>query len=160
MSPQNLFREDRVDWPVQLLRSRASSGLSGATEKAELAVRLVADADNRECLFSYLEQAQDRLVITSDKVTAREDPLLCEKLLQTARSLVAHCRLTIRFNAVDGDRTPLLDGLKDAGAAIVEDGKNHTKVPLRVVASRRRAIDSLGQRYRYRSATTTGGPNL
>jgi hypothetical protein len=127
----DLFREDRVAWPVQVLRSSASSGLSGATENAELAVRLVTDADNRECLFAYLEQAQDQLVITSDKVTAREDPLLHEQLLQRARSLVPRSRLTIRFNAVDGDRAPLLDGLMDAGAVIVEDGKNHAKMLLR-----------------------------
>jgi phosphatidylserine/phosphatidylglycerophosphate/cardiolipin synthase-like enzyme len=127
----DLFREDRVAWPAQVLRSRSSSGLSSATDNTELAVRLVADADNRECLFAYLEQAQDRLVIASDKVTAREDPLLREKLLQAARSLVARSQLTIRFSAVDGDRAPLLAGLKDAGAAIFEDGKNHTKVLLR-----------------------------
>jgi hypothetical protein len=127
----DLFREDRVAWPVQVLRSCVSSGLSGTTENAELAVRLVADADNRECLFAYLEQAQERIVITSDKVTAREDPWLREKLLRTARSLAARSRLTIRFSAVDGDRAPLLAGLGDAGAAIVEDGKNHTKALIR-----------------------------
>jgi len=127
----DLFREDHVAWPAQVLRSRAGSGLNGGTENAELAVRLVADADNRECLFAYLEQAQDRLVVTSDKVTAREDPLLREKLLQRARALATRSRLTIRFNAVDGDRAPMLDGLRDAGAMIVEDGKNHAKVLLR-----------------------------
>lgn len=100
-------------------------------ENSELAVRLVADGDNRECLFAYLEQAQDRLVIMSDKVTAREDPLLRERLLQTARSLVARSRLTIRFSAVDGDSAPLLAGLRDAGTMIFEDGKNHAKVLLR-----------------------------
>jgi predicted transcriptional regulator len=127
----DLFREDRVAWPVQVLRSLANTELKGTTEDAELAVRLVADADNRECLFAYLEQAQDRLVITSDKVTAREDPLLHERLLQTARSLGTRSRLTIRFNAVDGDSAPLLAGLSDAGAAISADGKNHAKVLLR-----------------------------
>jgi phosphatidylserine/phosphatidylglycerophosphate/cardiolipin synthase-like enzyme len=127
----DLFREDRVAWQVQVLRSRASSEFKGAAEDAELAVRLVADADNRECLFAYLEQAEDRLVIKSDKVTAREDPMLRERLLQKARSLVARSQLTIRFNAIDGDRAPLLDGLRDAGAVIVEDGKNHAKVLLR-----------------------------
>lgn len=127
----DLFREDGVGWQIQVLRSRTSSGIKGTTENAELAVRLVADADNRECLFAYLEQTQDRLVVMSDKVTAREDPLLRERLLQTARSLVALSRLTIRFNAVDGGRAPLLDGLKEAGAVIVEDGKNHAKVLLR-----------------------------
>ena len=67
----------------------------------------------------------------SDKVTAREDPLLREKLLQTARSLVTRSRLAIRFSAVDGDSAPLLAGLSEAGAAISEDGKNHAKVLLR-----------------------------
>jgi phosphatidylserine/phosphatidylglycerophosphate/cardiolipin synthase-like enzyme len=102
-----------------------------ATEDAELAVRLVTDADNRECLFAYLEQAQERLVVMSDKVTAREDPLLREKLLRAARSLVSRSGLTIRFSAVDGDSAPLLAGLSEAGAMISEDGKNHAKVLLR-----------------------------
>jgi len=127
----DLLREDRVAWPVYVLRSRASTQLKNEGENAPLAVRLVADADNRECLFAYLEQAQDRLLITSDKVTAREDPLLREKLLQTARLLVTRSLLTIRYSAVDGDSAPLLAGLREAGAAILEDGKNHAKVLLR-----------------------------
>ncbi len=127
----DLFREDRVAWPAQMLRSRERSEPRGDTKNSQLAVRLVADADNRECLFAYLEQARDRLVIMSDKVTAREDPLLHEKLLQTARSLAMRSRLVICFNAVDGDRAPLLAGLNKAGATIFEDGKNHAKVLLR-----------------------------
>jgi phosphatidylserine/phosphatidylglycerophosphate/cardiolipin synthase-like enzyme len=127
----DLFREDRVAWPVQVLRSRASTELRDAAENLEFAVRLVADADNRECLFAYLEQAQERLVIMSDKVTARKDPLLHEKLLQSARSLAARSRLAVHFSSVDGDSAPLLAGLRDAGASIFEDGKNHAKVLLR-----------------------------
>jgi predicted transcriptional regulator len=127
----DLFREDHVAWQVQVLRSRSASEPKGAAEDAELALRLVADADNRECLFAYLEQAEDRLVIMSDKVTAREDPMLRERLLQKAQSLGARSRLTIRFNAIDGDSAPLLDGLRDAGAVIDQDGKNHAKLLLR-----------------------------
>lgn len=127
----DFLREERVAWPVHILRSRATTEFGDATEASELSVRLVADADNRDCLFAYLDQAAERLVIMSDKVTSREDPLLHEKLLQTARSLATHSKLTVRFSKIDGENASLLSGLGEAGALICEDGKNHAKLLVR-----------------------------
>ena len=127
----DLFRDDRVAWPAQVLRSRTISESRSAGEDEGLAVRLVADGDNRECLFAYLEQAEERLLITSDKITSREDPMLHERLLQAARSLKTRSGLTIHYCAIDGEHAPLLAGLADAGATVIEDGLNHMKLLMR-----------------------------
>jgi phosphatidylserine/phosphatidylglycerophosphate/cardiolipin synthase-like enzyme len=122
----DLFRERNAAWPAQILRTRVDPESSAAITDG-LEIRLVMDAENRDCLFNYLDQSVERLLIFSDKVTSKEDPLLRDKLLRTARALAVHSRLAIRFSSVDGDRAPILDGLKDAGAIVVEDGSNHMK---------------------------------
>jgi hypothetical protein len=85
------------------------------------------DADNRDCLFAYLDESRDRLVVTSDKVTSKEDPLLRDKLRSSAQLLSSRSRLVLRYSSVDGERAPLLDGVSDAGATIICDERNHTK---------------------------------
>jgi hypothetical protein len=127
----DLLRDDRVGWPAQVLRSRAISASRNSDKPEGLAVRIVEDGDNRECLFAYLEQVEERLLITSDKITGREDPMLHERLLQAARSLKAHSGLTIRYCVKDAEHAPLLVGLADAGATVIEDGLNHMKVLMR-----------------------------
>jgi hypothetical protein len=52
-------------------------------------------------------------------------------LLRTSRRLSAHSHLTVRFSSIDGDRAPLLEGLTDAGAVVLQDAVNHVKALVR-----------------------------
>ncbi len=125
----DLFRDQAVGWPGQLLRL-SSNRVQTAREAGDLSVRLVLDADNRDCLFSYLDDAQMGAVVTSDKVTSKEDAFLHDKLLRAAKLLSDRSGLSIIYSSVDGERAALLEGVADAGAKILCDGRNHTKVAL------------------------------
>ncbi len=127
----DLIREGRVVWPTQWLRSLEVAAPDTDTHEGTLNVRLIPDAYNRECLFAYLEQAHERLVVASDKVTPKEDPLLHERLLRKAAVLGTKGSLTIRFRGSDSPDPPILVGLERAGATIVQDGNNHAKAATR-----------------------------
>ena len=122
----DLFREGSVSWPAQIMRTRVKHEPS-TDARGNISIRLVMDAENRDCLFDYLDTSTERLLIFSDKVTAREDPLLRDKLLRSAHSLSTHSGLVVRFSATDGDHAPILQGLTDAGANVVQDGSNYSK---------------------------------
>lgn len=126
----DLFRDGRVAWPAQVLRSRPYFRAPHAAQSGEVDVRLVLDAGNRACVFAYLDDAQQQVVIASGKVTDKEDPFLREKLLQATRKLALGLRLALRFSSIDGDHAPLIQGLRDAGAVVIQDGRNHVKAAL------------------------------
>jgi predicted transcriptional regulator len=122
----DLFREGSVAWPAQIMRTRVKHKVSNTTNVG-MEIRLVMDAENRDCLFDYLDNSSKRLLIFSDKVTSKEDSLLHDKLLRSAHMLSAYSGLVIRFNSTDGDNAPILEGLTLAGASVTQDGSNHSK---------------------------------
>jgi phosphatidylserine/phosphatidylglycerophosphate/cardiolipin synthase-like enzyme len=125
----DLFREGGAMWPAQMLRTRIKASSSPMSEPV-MEARLVMDAEHRDCLFSYLDSSRDRLLVYSDKVTSKEDPLLREKLIRTARELCSRHGLGVGFSSVDGDRASIIDGLADLGANVLGDGVNHMKALL------------------------------
>jgi phosphatidylserine/phosphatidylglycerophosphate/cardiolipin synthase-like enzyme len=132
----DLFRDISIAWPAQLLRV-ATRPDQKASQGGKMAVRLVMDADNRGRLFAYLEESRSRLFITSDKITSKDDPLLRDRLRHSAQLLSNKSQLVIRYSSIDGERAPLLDGVADAGAAILCDEENHTKA---LVSDDKRAL--------------------
>jgi hypothetical protein len=133
----DLIRGDYVTWPGQVLRARNAGAPVVDSISNGFSVRLVMDGENRDCLFNYLDDSSDQLLVFSDKITARQDPLLHDKLLRSARALASKGKLHVHFSNVDGDEASILNGLTDAGTIIVEDGLNHIKA---LVSDRARAL--------------------
>ena len=114
-------------WPAQVLRKRRREHTSFAKGTDDLSVRVLVGAESRACLFEYAEAARQRLLIYSDKVTSRSDPMLHEKLFEAARTLALRGGLNLRYASIDGEGAPLLDGLAAVGARLSGDGLNHAK---------------------------------
>jgi phosphatidylserine/phosphatidylglycerophosphate/cardiolipin synthase-like enzyme len=122
----DLFRPGSVLWPAQVLRARVGGEIP-ASEGVK--TRLVLDADNRQAVFRYLDQADEYLTIASGRVTSKDDPWLRERLAATAKRLGGRGGLSLSCGEIEGPGS-LLDGLADLGAAIGTDRSTHIKAML------------------------------
>jgi phosphatidylserine/phosphatidylglycerophosphate/cardiolipin synthase-like enzyme/DNA-binding transcriptional ArsR family regulator len=132
----DLFRDIGVAWPAQVLRLATRPGPS-STQQGEISVRLVMDGENRDHLFDYLDESRNRVVVTSDKVTSKDDPLLRDKIRHSAQLLSGQSQLVLLYSSIDGERAPVLDGVADSGATVICEEQNHTKA---LVSDDRRAL--------------------